>query len=290
METFTEEMFNRIFEFQEKKLAAWDETKPFNQRIKNLPLHNLVFSNADRDPEKFGPTVCPFYPLKREVVKLALYIKSVADSPLVCDLHAGNGFFPSLMAQTHMDTGNEELEEKLAVNPIRVIGMRDPSIKPNQITNFFDPDCYEPRTGTLSDIEFSYDVALSAWMPSNRNLTPQILLQKPAMIVFVYTDHSDDTGKIRQTGTSQAFEQPAGYHPVDSWQVERPGNLFHEIWPDLTPNIPETRQVAVYARDGLDIPVLDIPEITGYDWEKDLFMAQLAMEAKNMLRERGFPV
>ena len=48
MEFFSEDMFNRIIEFQERLHPAWNSALPFAERIKGLPLHALVFSNPDR--------------------------------------------------------------------------------------------------------------------------------------------------------------------------------------------------------------------------------------------------
>ena len=99
METFTEEMFNRIIEFQERWHPAWDPNKPFEERIARLPLHWLVFSNPDRDPAKFGPTVTHWYPLRYEMLKIARYAQAVADEPVIADLHARNGFAGSLRSE-----------------------------------------------------------------------------------------------------------------------------------------------------------------------------------------------
>src|SRR5210317_1134681 len=81
MESFTNEMFNRIIAFQEKEHAAWNTELDYGKRIEGLPLHNLIFSNPDRDPENFGPTIAPYYPLREEMEKLAAYSKQVADDP-----------------------------------------------------------------------------------------------------------------------------------------------------------------------------------------------------------------
>ena len=123
MDSFSEELFNRIFSFQEKKHPAWDVNHPFAERIRDLSLHNLIFSNPDRDPQKFGPTVAHYYPLREENRALAHYIRHVSQSPVVLDLHGRNGFIGSLLAR----------------EGIKVIGLRDPSEKPNQISDFYDP-------------------------------------------------------------------------------------------------------------------------------------------------------
>ena len=99
MEFFSEDMFNRIIEFQERLHPAWNSALPFAERIKGLPLHALVFSNPDRDPAKCGPTIAPFYPLRGEIRQMVHCARQVADVPIVCDLHAGNGFIGSLLAR-----------------------------------------------------------------------------------------------------------------------------------------------------------------------------------------------
>jgi hypothetical protein len=76
---------------------------------------------------------------------------------------------------------------------------------------------------------------------------------------------------------------------IDEWREVRPADLFKEVWPDLTGSIEETRITRVYA----DAPYRQItrPKPVGplahYDWENDLEMALLALEAKRFLRERG---
>ena len=273
MESFTDDMFNRIIAFQERKHPAWDVNLPFGERIKNLPLHYLIFSNADRDPAKYGHTVAPYYPLHEETRKIAAYARLVAEQPVIADLHCGNGFIGSLIAR----------------EGVRVIGVRDPQARPNQIEDFHDPDCYEFRNGTIARIDFPFDVALSSWMPSGKNLTPDLLRHQPKLIVFIYTEHTDDDGHP-QTGTPEAFTiLPADYRLIDAWSVTRPRDLLHEVWPDLTPNIEEIRHTRIFAH----APWHDIrlPEEFDpgepYDWEKELEMAALALGAKTMLREQG---
>src|SRR3569833_1000178 len=99
MEAFSEDMFNRIIAFQERQHPAWKSELTFTQRIEGLPLHYLVFSAPDRDPAKFGPTGAPFIPLRAEMRMLAAYARQGADQPVICDLHAGNGFVGSLLAR-----------------------------------------------------------------------------------------------------------------------------------------------------------------------------------------------
>lgn len=274
MESFTEDMFNRIIAFQEKEHPAWIETLPFADRIRDLPLHYLIFSNGDRDPQRFGPTVAPFYPLHHEILTLAHYIRQLGDNPLICDVHAGNGFLGSLI-------GREGFQ---------VIGLRDPNARPNQIADFFDPECYQPRSGTLDDDDLAFDVALSSWMPSERNDTPAILRHQPKLIIYFFTDHLDQGSGHRQVGSADAFVPGRPYELIDEWEVIRPANLFRDIWPDLTGNIEETRKVRVFARSGfhhLSRPQSLHPD--PYDWERELEMALLAHRARDYVQTRGFP-
>ena len=274
MGPFSEAMFNRIIAFQEKEHAAWDPHKPFAERIKDLPLHYLMFSNPDRDPQRYGPTVAHYHPLREENRAIVHYVRLVADDPLVVDIHARNGFIGSLLAR----------------EGVRVIGLRDPQEKPNQIENFYDSACYELRDGTLGNVDFPFDVAFSAWMPSGVNVTPDIIKHRPKLIVFVYTEHVNEYSKLHQTGTAEAFDDlPGHYKIVDEWSIQRPENLLHEAWPDLTQSIEETRIVRIYA----DAPFHDLPQYQPaqlaepYDWERELEMALLTLEAKEQLRSKG---
>jgi hypothetical protein len=275
MEYFTDEMFNRIFAFQQKLHPAWDTTLPFDERIKGLPLHYLVFSNPDRDPKLFSPTVAPYYPLRGEIRTIAYYIRQVAENPVICDLHAGNGFIGSLLAR----------------EGFKIIGLRDPQAKPNQIADFYDASCYEMRTMALQEVTFPFDVAFSSWMPSGVNMTPEIIKHEPKLIVYVHTDHVDKSTGAPQTGTPEAFtDLPARYRLIEEWSLVRPEDMFHSIWPDLSPNIEETRHVKIYA----DEPFHNLKHWTsmeagqGYDWEGDLEMILLALEAKSELQARGY--
>ncbi|MFQ5469048.1 MAG: hypothetical protein ACE5EH_01950 [Gammaproteobacteria bacterium] len=277
MERFSDEMFNRIISFQEKKHKAWDATSSFDERIKSLPLHALIFSNPDRDPEQFAQTIAPFYPLREEMRQIAHYARLVSDAPVVCDMHAQNGFVGSLLAR----------------EGVKVIGLRDPEAKPNQIVDFYDPACYELRTALISDIDFEFDVALSTWMPSEKNLTPEIIKHKPKLIIFIHTDHIDEDSGKPQTGTKEAFtELPSNYKPVVEWSIVRPADLLHDIWPELTPSLEESRHVIVYADTPYhDIDVTTAPDMVDpYDWEYELDMALTAIKAKDHLREQGYPV
>ncbi len=284
METFSDAMFNRIIAFQERQHAAWNESLPFAERIKDLPLHALVFSNPDRDPAKFGPTVAPYFPLRDEWRKIALYARQVADAPVVCDLHPGNGFLGSLLAR----------------EGLKVIGVREPQVggnhpaaKPNQIRNFYDSDCYEMREQVITAIDFPFDVAFSSWMPAGENDTPEIAKHRPKLIVYVHTKHVNEETGGPQTGTPEAYtDLPDGYQLIHEWGVLRPENLFHDVWPDLTPSIEETRYVKIYADEGYyDIDIPDpLPPAPPYDWEQELEMALLALQAQEHLRSQGMQV
>jgi len=274
MGPFSEEMFNRIIAFQEKQHPAWNPALSFDERIKGLPLHYLVFSNPDRDPAKLGPTVSPIIPLRDEMRRIAAYARQVAKAPVICDLHAGNGFVGSLLAREGVD----------------VIGVRDPAAKIYQIKDFYDHDHYDLRERPLEEIDFPFDVAFSCWMPSGKNYTPLILEHQPKLIVFIHTKHiSEETGEP-QTGVPEAFtDLPSRYQLVHEWGMTRPKDLFYDVWPDLTPSIEETRYVKVYAdQDYHHIAVEDDqPSADPYDWEQELEMALLARQAMEHLRVHG---
>lgn len=275
MEKFTEEMFNRIVEFQERLHPAWNESAPFAERIARLPLHALIFSNPDRDPAIHAQTVAAFYPMRAEMRQIAHVASQVADDPVVCDVHGRNGFIGSLLAR----------------EGVRVIGLTDPADKPNQIASFFDPDCYQHSEATIETLDRSIDVALSCWMPSEINRTPAIVLRRPKLIIFIHTDHVDTSTGRRQTGTEEAYRSlPPHYSLIAEWSIERPENMLHDIWPDLTPSIAETRQVKIFAdQPWQDIHVhRELDAVDPYDWEKELDMALTAHEAKADLRARGF--
>ncbi len=277
METFSNEMFTRIVSVQQKEHPAWNAALLFAERIKGLPLFNLIFSNPDRNAATTGPTISHYYPLRAEMRKIAHYARQVADQPTVCDLRCGNGFIGSLLA-------NEG---------VRVTGVREPSAKPNQIPDFYDPLRYEMRTLPLTDINFPFDVALSSWMPSEINDTPLILQHSPKLIVYIHTDHVDASSGRRQTGTAEAFANlPAGYKLIDQWSITRAQDMMYDVWPELSASIEETRHVKIYA----DTPYHGInlrgyaETAKGYDWEQELEMTLLALEAKAMLRARGVAV
>ena len=270
-------MFNRIIGFQMREHPAWDPQASFDERIKGMPLHALIFSNPDRDPAKLGPTVAPFYPARGEMQQIAWCARQVAEQPLICDLHATNGFIGSLLSREGVD----------------VIGLRSPQAKPNQIADFHDPRRYTFRDGNIKDIDFEFDVALSMWMPSGQNLTPSILQHKPKLIVFIHTDYIDESNGQPQTGTPGAFRDlPGNYQCIVEWSITRPKDLLHEVWPDLTPNIEEVRCVKIFADEpwhGIDIGSGLVPA-EPYDWEIDLDMTLTAYQAKSNLRDQGFPV
>ena len=274
MDTFSEEMLNRIIAFQTKEHAAWNSALPFEQRIRELALHDLVFSHPQRDPKKYGPTIAHYAPRREEMWRIAAYARAVASEPVVCELHARNGFLGSLL-----------MREK-----VRVIGLRDPQTKPNQIENFYDTDGYDMRSGILADPAPTFDLAFSAWMPSGENHTPALVACKPKIIVYVYTEHVDPITLQTQTGTAAAFSQlPSDYKLIDEWQDTLPADFFKQVWPDLTGNLTETRLTRVYARTEFHdlTPITSTIPLAHYDWEKDLQMASLALEAKQFLKQRG---
>jgi len=278
MEAFTQKMFNGIIGFQERDHPAWDDSKSFQERIKDIPLHYLMFSNADRNPETHGPTIAHYYPLNFEMAKIAAFAKAVSENPVVCDAHARNGFVGSLLAQ----------------QDLKVTGMRDPEEKPNQIENLFDKENYQLKSGTLADVDFPVDVLFSSWMPAGLNINDEIIRINPKLLVFVFTKHINEYSKERQTGTDDSFGEklPEQFQLIEEWSVTRPKDLLHEVWPDLSPNIEETRFVRIYANQGFhDISVDENSlQLKPYDWENDLLMADTALQAKNQMRDRGFPV
>ena len=272
IDAFTSDMFNRIISFQEKDHPAWNSQFDFSSRIKGLPLHNLIFSNPDRDPNAYGPTVAPYYPLREEMLKLAHYANQLNEHPLVLDWYPGNGFIGSLLARENL----------------KVLGIKDNIAKPNQIEFFYDELCYNFCNGPIPSHS---DMVFASWIPSNLDPTPSILELKPKLIVYVFTEHLDPQSNLRQTGTDDMFDSLQDrYRLLDSWSVTRPKNLLHEIWPDMTPNIEETRFTRVYIDTSIATDVI-IPfnyNVTGevYDWEKDLKFALLALEAKQALQTR----
>lgn len=275
MESFTEDMFNRIIAFQERQHPAWDETKFFDERITGLPLHYLVFSNPDRDPALFGPTVAPYYPLREELRTLVYLARQVAAQPVVLDAHAGNGFIGSLLAREGID----------------VIGVREPTAKPNQIRNFYDPRFYSLREMNLNRIDFPVDVAFSSWMPAGTNVTADLLSFRPKLVIFIYTEQTDSEGRPL-TGTPEAFNAlPGTYALLAEWDITRPKDLFKEIWPDLTGSPELVRRVRVFADAPYhDLQLEGLQPATPYPWEKELEMTLLALEAKERLRLDGYPV
>ncbi|MDH5546541.1 MAG: hypothetical protein OEZ43_13180 [Gammaproteobacteria bacterium] len=278
MEAFTQTMFNRIIGFQEKDHPAWDESLKFEQRIKNLPLHYLIFSNGDRDPQTHGPTVNHYYPLQWEMATLAAYTRAVSPVPIMLDVHARNGFTGSLLAREN----------------IRVIGYRDPGAKPNQIENFFDEEQYELRNGTIADVDFPVDVVFSNWMPSGNDITDDILRLRPKLVIYIYTQHKDEDNAQTQTGVEGAFGErlSENYRLVDEWTVTRQRDLLKEIWPDLTGSIEENRIVRVYAdRPWHQLKLrAEVDPSKQYSWEYELLMTETAYQAKQEMRTRGFPV
>lgn len=275
MESFTDDMFNRILSFQEKNHPAWDEEASFADRIKGLPLHNLIFSCPDRDPEEYGPTVAHYYPIREELRVIAHCAKQVAKDPVVVDMHPGNGFVGSLLAH----------------EGVSVVGVRDAKQKPNQIKNFYDRNFYSMREMAISDIDFEVDVAFSSWMPGGVNCTPDIVKHKPKLIIFIFTQHADEEGHY-QTGVPEAFNAlPENYKLIAEWDVARPKDLMYEVWPDLTPSPEETRYTRVFADEAYaEIDVAGIQPGTPYDWEQELDMALLAYEGKEALRQQGYDV
>lgn len=274
MEKFTDEMFNRIIAFQEKEHPAWNSEQEFSKRIAGLPLHYLVFSNPDRDPTKFGPTIAPYYPLREEMQKIASYAKQITSNPEGIDWFPGNGFTGSLLAR----------------EGLQVSGIKDNVGKPNQISSFFDSSCY--TFIDTKDAKAGCDLVFASWIPSQQNPTTEILALSPKLIAYVYTEHVDQSSGIRQTGTDDMFDPlKDDYSLLDSWTVSRPKDLLHDPWPDMTPSIEETRITRIYASNEYKLAkITTIDKLPEYDWEKELQMALLTIEAKQDLRSRGVNV
>jgi len=277
MDTFTEDMFNRIIAFQEKEHPAWNSSLAFDERIKGLPLHNLIFSNPDRDPATTGPTVAPYFPLREEMQKIAFYVKQVSrltsTSPELCDLFPGNGFIGSLIGR----------------EGIHVTGIRNNTDKPNQIESFADSRCYDFTDEPIE--KTSCNAALVSWPPAESNPSQSLVGLAPELIIYIFTDHINETTNRRQTGSKQMLESLTNdYHLLDHWESYRPKNILHDIWPDMTPSIEENRQVHIYAHFSVKEieAVKSLPPSTPYDWEQDLHMALLALQAKQEVQARGF--
>jgi hypothetical protein len=279
MATFTEDMFNRIIAFQEKEHPAWNNSLTFEERIKGLPLHNLIFSNPDRDPAVFGPTVAPYFPLREEIQKIAYYIKQVSElsstSPEMCDLYPGNGFIGSLIGR----------------EGIHVTGVKRISDKPNQIELFADTDCYRFSNDPIEKL--TCNTMLVSWPPAESNPSHDLIELRPKLIIYVFTNHIDENTNKRQTGSEEMLATLSNdYRLLDQWESLRPKNILHDVWPDMTPSIEEARQVHIYAHSSIgDINLVkSLPPSQPYDWEKDFQMALLALQAKREVQSRGFPV
>jgi hypothetical protein len=277
LEPFSQDMFNRIIEFQEHLHPAWNPERPFAERIRRLPLHALIFSNPDRNPATHSHTVAAFYPMRAEMRQIVQCARQVAEDPVICDVHGRNGFIGSLLGR----------------EGAKVIGLTDPADKPNQIPSFYDPECYTPLAADIDTLVRPFDVAFSAWMPSGINRTPAIVRYRPKLIVFVHTDHVDESTGRPQTGTEDAYRKlPSNYQLIAEWSIERPEDLLHEVWPDLTRSIAESRHVKIFADEPYQAihVTREMEAVDPYDWEKDLDMALTAYEAKQALRAKGMPV
>lgn len=277
MGTFTEDMFNRIIAFQEKEHPAWNSTLAFEERIKGLPLHNLIFSNPDRDPTTFGPTVAPYFPLREEIQKIACYVKQLSQltstAPEMCDLFPGNGFIGSLIGR----------------EGIHVTGIKNIADKPNQIESFSDNSCFNYTDDPVDKLPCNS--VLVSWPPAESNPSQELIKSEPKLIIYIFTNHIDENTNKRQTGCKEMLEMLSNdYHLIDHWESHRPKDILHDIWPDMTPSVEETRQVHIYAHSSIEgiEPVKTLPPSQPYDWEKDLQMALLALQAKQEVQARGF--
>ena len=169
--------------------------------------------------------------------------------------------------------------------------MQQPSVKPNQIESFSDSSCFSIDDNPIE--KRSCNAVLISWPPAEVNPSQQVIGLQPKLIIYVFTNHVDETTGVRQTGSKDMLTTLANdYRLVDQWEVHRPKDLLHEIWPDMTPSIEETRQVHIYAHSSLIkfTAVQSLPPAQPYDWEIDLQMALLALQAKQEVQSRGFPV
>jgi hypothetical protein len=297
MESFTRDMFNRIIAFQEKEHHAWNNNLSFDARIKGLPLHNLIFSNPDRNPATHSATVAPYYPLREEMQKVAFYIHQLADNPVVCDIYPGNGFIGSLLArEIAAGADSQTAGADLQTEAQKVIGLQNnqADTKPNQIESFFDAEHFAYRTEPFSELnkELNIDAAFISWPPANSNPSTEQPLRETKLLIYVFTQHVDENSQQRQTGSNEMLTALAdNYRLIDSWEVIRPKDILHDIWPDMTPSIAETRHVHIYAHNSVaDLQAAQaLPPVQSYDWEKDLQMALLALQAKSEVQARGFP-
>ncbi len=281
MESFTKDMFNRIIAFQEKEHGAWNTNLAFSARIKDLPLHNLIFSNPDRDPTRHNCTVAAFYPLREEMQKISFYVAQLADKPVLCDLYPGNGFIGSLL-------GRETVNNK----SINVIASKDigTHIKPNQIESFFDTDHFSYRNEPPHQLH--YDAALISWPLAGSNPSAEQVLRQTKLLIYIFTEHVNESTQQRQTGSEEMLTTlTEQYRLIDRWAVTRPKDILHAIWPDMTPSIAETRYVHIYAHNSIGAlqPAKGLLPVQSYDWERDLQMALLALQAKQQIQNRGFP-
>ena len=269
MESFTEDMFNRIIAFQEQEHPAWNQALSFDERIIGLPLHNFIFSNPNRNPETSGPTLAHYYPLREENRKLAHYIKQIGKNAKVCDVYPGNGIIGSLLAKEGVD----------------VFGLTQNDVLPCQIDKFLDSNCYQLIDKPLADVDCN--VIFASWIPSDVNPTPAFLEKSPDLLIYVYTDHVDESSKKQQVGSKEMLMPLSDeYNLIDQWSVTRSKDILHAIWPDMTPSIEETRHTHIYLKNNFSsLRKYDSghEKFDGYDWETELLMTTLALEAKHLI-------
>jgi hypothetical protein len=209
---------------------------------------------------------------------IAEYARKLGENASIIDAHGRNGFIGSLL-------GREGAQ---------VIGLNDPADKPNQIEQFADPEVYTASSQSLAQLEGPVDMLFSSWMPAGEDITPEITRLQPKLVVYIFTEHRNEETGERQTGIDGAFGEnlPDSYKLIDEWRVTRKKDLLHEIWPDLTPNIEETRITRIYANQGLHDLKVDrtVQPANRYHWEDELAMAEVAQEAKREIMSQGFPV
>jgi len=199
----------------------------------------------------------------------------------VIDYYPGNGLIGSLLARA-------------ASLPCTGLAFNNP--KPSQIESFYDPTCFrmleQPNAIETSERQ-AYFVS---WTPSGKNPLAELLTHKPRLVIFVGTEHSNSETGERQVGVANMYQaMHDDYQRWDQWEVTRAENLLNKIWPDMTANIEETRQVQVYALKTIAQNKQDISEAIvrqqatpPYFWETELEMAELASEAMATLQRTPF--
>jgi hypothetical protein len=200
---------------------------------------------------------------------LADIIRSYGSDLQVCDIGCGNGFLGTLLAR----------------EGVRGFGIDDRSYKQPQIPYFYDQECYRIIETALRDLTIGFDVAMCAWMSLGSNLTPEITVRNPVLIVQIFSKDKSPDGSLI-TGTVDAYRCPKNYRFLTGWETNVPANYFMPLVEEgiglrMYENPFRNRSLNVYLRQDVDsLPVaspLDYSE--RYDWD-------LEREFINSLRRR----